>query len=48
MKVVTIETNKGTIKAELFEDKVPKTVDDPEIVAKTKAKWGDRLKSSKK
>ncbi len=26
MKVVTIETNKGTIKAELFADKVPKTV----------------------
>ena len=26
MKVVTIETNKGTIKAQLFEDKVPKTV----------------------
>jgi peptidyl-prolyl cis-trans isomerase B (cyclophilin B) len=26
VKVVTIETNKGTIKAELFEDKVPKTV----------------------
>ncbi|MFN0020341.1 MAG: peptidylprolyl isomerase [Pirellulaceae bacterium] len=26
MKVVTIETNKGTIKAELYEDKVPKTV----------------------
>ncbi|PQO31714.1 peptidylprolyl isomerase [Blastopirellula marina] len=26
MKVATIETNKGTIKLELFEDKVPKTV----------------------
>ncbi|MGI8979965.1 MAG: peptidylprolyl isomerase [Pirellulaceae bacterium] len=26
MKVVTIETNKGTIKAELYADKVPKTV----------------------
>ena len=26
VKVVTIETNKGTIKAQLFEDKVPKTV----------------------
>jgi len=26
MKVVTIDTTKGTIKAELFEDKVPKTV----------------------
>ncbi len=26
MKVVTIETSKGTIKAELFADKVPKTV----------------------
>jgi peptidyl-prolyl cis-trans isomerase B (cyclophilin B) len=26
VKVVTIETNKGTIKAELFADKVPKTV----------------------
>ena len=26
MKVVTIETNKGTIKAELYGDKVPKTV----------------------
>ncbi|MEW4454895.1 peptidylprolyl isomerase [Bremerella sp. JC817] len=26
MKVATIETNKGTIKLELFDDKVPKTV----------------------
>jgi peptidyl-prolyl cis-trans isomerase B (cyclophilin B) len=26
VKVVTIETNKGTIKAELFADKVPKTI----------------------
>jgi len=26
MKVATIETNKGTIKIDLFEDKVPKTV----------------------
>ena len=26
MKVATIETNKGTIKAELYADKVPKTV----------------------
>lgn len=26
MKVATIETNKGTIRAELFDDKVPKTV----------------------
>jgi peptidyl-prolyl cis-trans isomerase B (cyclophilin B) len=26
VKVVTIETNKGTIKAQLFEDMVPKTV----------------------
>lgn len=27
MKVATIETNKGTIKCELFADKVPKTVE---------------------
>lgn len=26
MKIATIETNKGTIRAELFDDKVPKTV----------------------
>ena len=26
MKIVTIETNKGTIRAQLFDDKVPKTV----------------------
>jgi len=33
MKVVTIETNKGTIKAELFADKVPNTVDNFEKLA---------------
>lgn len=33
MKVATIETNKGTIKLELFEDKVPKTVGNFEKLA---------------
>lgn len=33
MKVVTIETNKGTIKCELFADKVPKTVENFEKLA---------------
>jgi len=34
MKVATIETSKGTIKLELFEDKVPKTVANFEKLAK--------------
>ena len=29
---------------EFWGEKAPITVDDPEIVAKTKEKWGDRLK----
>jgi peptidyl-prolyl cis-trans isomerase B (cyclophilin B) len=33
MKVATIETNKGTIKCELFADKVPKTVENFETLA---------------
>lgn len=33
MKVVTIETNKGTIQAELFAEKVPKTVENFEKLA---------------
>lgn len=33
MKVATIETNKGTIKLELFGDKVPKTVENFETLA---------------
>ncbi len=33
MKVATIETNKGTIKLELYEDKVPKTVGNFEKLA---------------
>lgn len=33
MKIATIETNKGTIKLELFEDKVPKTVGNFEKLA---------------
>ena len=33
MKVVTIETSKGTIKCELFADKVPKTVENFEKLA---------------
>lgn len=33
MKVATIETNKGTIKVELFGDKVPKTVENFETLA---------------
>ncbi len=33
VKVVTIETNKGTIKAELFADKTPKTVENFETLA---------------
>lgn len=33
MKVVTIETNKGTIRAELFADKTPKTVENFEKLA---------------
>lgn len=34
MKVATIETNKGPIRLELFEDKVPKTVGNFEKLAK--------------
>jgi peptidyl-prolyl cis-trans isomerase B (cyclophilin B) len=33
MKVATIETNKGTIKCELFADKVPRTVENFETLA---------------
>jgi peptidyl-prolyl cis-trans isomerase B (cyclophilin B) len=34
MKVATIQTNKGTIRCELFDDKVPKTVANFEKLAK--------------
>jgi peptidyl-prolyl cis-trans isomerase B (cyclophilin B) len=34
MKKATIETNKGTIKLELYDDKVPKTVENFETLAK--------------
>jgi peptidyl-prolyl cis-trans isomerase B (cyclophilin B) len=34
MKSATIETNKGTIKIELFDEKVPKTVENFETLAK--------------
>ena len=33
MKIATIETNKGTIRAELYADKVPKTVENFETLA---------------
>ena len=33
MKIATIETNKGTIRAELYADKVPKTVENFEKLA---------------
>jgi peptidyl-prolyl cis-trans isomerase B (cyclophilin B) len=34
MKTATIQTNKGTIKLELYDDKVPKTVENFETLAK--------------
>jgi peptidyl-prolyl cis-trans isomerase B (cyclophilin B) len=34
MKVATIETNRGNIRVELYEDKVPKTVENFETLAK--------------
>ena len=34
MKKATIKTNKGTIKLDLYDDKVPKTVENFETLAK--------------
>ena len=39
-----IDATMPTEEYEFWGDLVPKTVDDPEIVAKTLAKWGDKIK----
>ncbi|MDP6178471.1 MAG: UbiD family decarboxylase, partial [Desulfatiglandales bacterium] len=42
-----IDATMPTEEYEFWSDQVPKTVDDPEIVAKTKEKWGENLENLK-
>lgn len=39
-----IDATKPTEHYQFWEEKFPRTVDDPEIVTKTREKWGDKLK----
>ena len=43
-----IDATKPTEHYEFWDEEFPRTVDDPEIIEKTREKWGDKLKWAKR